>query len=107
MDTLASLALATEPPNDELLLRKPYSRNESLITANMWKHIICQGLMQITVLGIILFQGNYILIQDHKCWVFLHQLVYHNGMNRLVNIIQYSLMYLFYYKYLMRLMQEN
>ena len=26
MDTLASLALATEPPSDELLERKPYSR---------------------------------------------------------------------------------
>lgn len=37
MDTLASLALATEPPTEELLTRKPYSRNESLITANMWK----------------------------------------------------------------------
>lgn len=58
MDTLASLALATEPPTDELLTRKPVSRNESLITANMWKNIICQGLMQIGVLGTILFKGN-------------------------------------------------
>lgn len=32
MDTLAALALATEPPNDELLKRKPYSRFEGLIT---------------------------------------------------------------------------
>lgn len=61
MDTLASLALATEPPTDELLTRKPYSRNESLITANMWKNIICQGLMQIAVLGTILFKGPEIL----------------------------------------------
>jgi Ca2+ transporting ATPase len=60
MDTLASLALATEPPTDELLTRKPYSRNESLITANMWKNIICQGLMQIGVLGTILFKGTFI-----------------------------------------------
>jgi Ca2+ transporting ATPase len=27
-DTLASLALATEPPSDELLKRKPYGRRE-------------------------------------------------------------------------------
>ena len=60
MDTLASLALATEPPTDELLLRKPYSRNESLITANMWKNIIAQGLMQIAVLGTILFKGIFL-----------------------------------------------
>ena len=58
MDTLASLALATEPPTDELLKRKPYSRNESLITAGMWKNIIAQGLLQIVVLGTILFKGN-------------------------------------------------
>ena len=58
MDTLASLALATEPPTDELLRRKPYSRNESLITAGMWKNIIAQGVMQIAILGTILFKGT-------------------------------------------------
>lgn len=59
MDTLASLALATEPPSDDLLKRKPYSRFESLITANMWKNIIGQGLWQIAILGTILFKGNF------------------------------------------------
>jgi Ca2+ transporting ATPase len=28
MDTLAALALATEPPSEDLLLRMPYSRKE-------------------------------------------------------------------------------
>jgi Ca2+ transporting ATPase len=32
MDTLASLALSTEPPSDELLKRKPHSREEYIIT---------------------------------------------------------------------------
>jgi len=41
MDTLASLALSTEPPSDELLLRKPYSRKEYMITPGMWRNIIC------------------------------------------------------------------
>lgn len=58
MDTLASLALATEPPSEELLKRQPYSRFESLITPNMWKNIVVQGLWQIVVLGIILFKGK-------------------------------------------------
>ena len=62
MDTLASLALATEPPTDELLLRQPYSRNESLITPNMWKNIIAQGMFQIAILGIILFKGIIFLM---------------------------------------------
>lgn len=57
MDTLASLALATEPPSDDLLRRKPYSRFESLITADMWKNIITQGILQIIILGTILFKG--------------------------------------------------
>jgi P-type Ca2+ transporter type 2B len=32
MDTLASLALATEPPLPELLTRPPHSRNEYIIS---------------------------------------------------------------------------
>lgn len=41
MDTFASLALATEPPNENLLLRKPYGRNDKMVTSNMWRNIIC------------------------------------------------------------------
>ena len=62
MDTLASLALATEPPSDELLQRKPYSKFESLITAEMWKNIITQGVLQILILGTILFKGIFFMI---------------------------------------------
>ena len=44
MDSLGSLALATEPPYDELLERKPTNRTESIINGRMWKHIILQSL---------------------------------------------------------------
>ena len=57
MDTLASLALATEPPSDELLKRKPITKREGLITNQMWKFIISQGIVQIAILGTILFKG--------------------------------------------------
>jgi len=40
MDTLASLALATEPPTPELLVRKPHGRNEYIVTKKMLKHVI-------------------------------------------------------------------
>jgi len=40
MDTLAALALATEPPSEALLLEKPYSRTEKIVTAVMWRNII-------------------------------------------------------------------
>ena len=47
MDSLGSLALATEPPYEELLQREPTKRNESIINGRMWKHIIMQSLCQI------------------------------------------------------------
>ncbi len=39
MDTFASLALSTEPPNELLLERKPYARDDSIVTPNMWRNI--------------------------------------------------------------------
>jgi len=45
MDTLASLALATESPTEQLLYRKPHSRNEYFLTRKMIKHIVAQALL--------------------------------------------------------------
>ena len=50
MDSLGSLALATEPPYDELLNRHPTEKNESIINGKMWKHIIFQSLIQLILL---------------------------------------------------------
>ena len=58
MDTLASLALATELPTPELLLRKPYGRTSPLISATMAKNILGQSLYQLTVVFGILFYGD-------------------------------------------------
>jgi Ca2+ transporting ATPase len=103
MDTLASLALATEPPSEELLKRKPYSRFEGLITANMWKNIIGQGLWQIVILGTILFKGNYfILSQDLKFSEFHHLFTSRIGMIKQENIIVFSSTFSFYFKFSMR-----
>jgi Ca2+ transporting ATPase len=55
MDSLGSLALATEPPYEELLQREPTKRNESIINGRMWKHIILQSLCQIILLVILYF----------------------------------------------------
>jgi Ca2+ transporting ATPase len=40
MDSLASLALATEPPSELLLDDPPYGRHEYIVTRKMFKHII-------------------------------------------------------------------
>ena len=50
MDSLGSLALATEPPYDELLDRPPTRKNESIINGKMWKHIIIQAACQLALL---------------------------------------------------------
>ena len=61
MDSLGSLALATEPPYDELLNRKPTNRTESIINGRMWKHIILQSLFElILLLMLYLFAPKFI-----------------------------------------------
>ena len=57
MDTLGSIALATEPPTEELLKRKPHSKNEYIISKTMFKHIVGQSIFQITVVMILVFAG--------------------------------------------------
>ena len=39
MDTFASLALATEPPEKGHLKRKPHRRTEYIVSPIMWKHL--------------------------------------------------------------------
>jgi hypothetical protein len=40
MDTFAALALATEPPNEDLLNEKPHPRDDKIVTSVMWRNII-------------------------------------------------------------------
>ncbi|CAM6102585.1 unnamed protein product [Calypogeia fissa] len=60
MDTLGALALATEPPTDDLMERKPVGRREPLITNVMWRNLIGQALFQIIVLMTIDYGGEEI-----------------------------------------------
>lgn len=59
MDTLASLALATDKPNRELLKRKPLGRSYPLISARMWKNIVGHSFYQLTIILVLLFQGQF------------------------------------------------
>ncbi|XP_017051459.1 plasma membrane calcium-transporting ATPase 2 isoform X2 [Drosophila ficusphila] len=61
MDTLASLALATEFPTPDLLLRKPYGRTKPLISRTMMKNILGQALYQLVIIFGLLFVGDLIL----------------------------------------------
>ncbi|VAI19269.1 unnamed protein product [Triticum turgidum subsp. durum] len=42
MDTLGALALATEPPTDNLMKRHPVGRREPLVTNIMWRNLFIQ-----------------------------------------------------------------
>ncbi|XP_039504362.1 plasma membrane calcium-transporting ATPase 1-like [Pimephales promelas] len=64
MDTFASLALATEPPNEALLLRKPYGRNKPLISRTMMKNILGHAVYQLTIIFTLLFAGEQIFDID-------------------------------------------
>ncbi|XP_034433916.1 plasma membrane calcium-transporting ATPase 1a isoform X3 [Hippoglossus hippoglossus] len=64
MDTFASLALATEPPTEALLLRKPYGRNKPLISRTMMKNILGQGVFQLVIIFSLLFAGEKIFDID-------------------------------------------
>ncbi len=65
MDSLASLALATEPPTVELLKRKPHSRDEYIVSSTMFKHIVGQSIFQFLVVVVLVFAGEY-FIPEYK-----------------------------------------
>ncbi|CAK80242.1 unnamed protein product (macronuclear) [Paramecium tetraurelia] len=55
MDTFASLALATEPPNITVLERQPYKREDKIVSPTMNRTIVGGSVYQIAVLCGILF----------------------------------------------------
>lgn len=61
MDTLAALALATDPAHPGLLDRKPDRRTAPLISTDMWKMIVGQSIYQLAVILVIDFAGAKIL----------------------------------------------
>jgi Ca2+-transporting ATPase len=60
-DTLAALALATDPPALSILDRKPDPKSAPLITIAMWKMIVGQTIYQLAVTLILYFGGTKIL----------------------------------------------
>jgi len=60
MDSFASLALATEPPSEGLLKRKPIDKSVGIVTEMMKINIISQAILQIVILLVIIFFGDLI-----------------------------------------------
>ena len=69
MDTLAALALATEPPDDNILERQPQPSSKSIVTELMWRNVFGHAIYQMIVLVVIIFvaQGTFVETYDIKC----------------------------------------
>ncbi|KAF9365501.1 hypothetical protein BGX34_009744 [Mortierella sp. NVP85] len=83
MDTLAALALATEPPSPDVLERGPTAKTAPLINLTMWKMIIGQALFQITLnLVLLKFGAQIFRLQssdgtlDSKNQLVLHTMIF-------------------------------
>jgi Ca2+ transporting ATPase len=61
MDSLAALALATEPPKPELLNREPHSRDDYIISRTMVKHVGIMGVYQSIIIFGLCFAGEYLI----------------------------------------------
>lgn len=57
MDTLAALALATDPPHDSVLDRKPEPKGASIISVTMWKMIMGQAVYQLAITFMLYYGG--------------------------------------------------
>ena len=62
MDTLASLALATEPPTEALLKRKPYGRTKPMVSITMWKCMIGQAIYQLSILFGLIYGSKFLIL---------------------------------------------
>ncbi|XP_073030933.1 calcium-transporting ATPase 1-like [Primulina eburnea] len=64
MDTLGALALATEPPNDDLMRRQPVGRKGNFISNVMWRNILGQSIYQFVVIWYLQTSGKSVFYLD-------------------------------------------
>ncbi|KAA0198336.1 Plasma membrane calcium-transporting ATPase [Fasciolopsis buskii] len=77
MDTLASLALATEQPSPELLERAPYGRTQPLISRQMAKNILGHSIYQLGVIFFLLTGAHLFIEVDNMTGIRIHEPTQH------------------------------
>ena len=77
MDSFGSLALATEPPYEELLLKKPTKNNESIINGHMWKHIIFQSICQFALILFLYLYAPQFIEEDNLIRAAENKIIYY------------------------------
>ncbi|GAB2279572.1 Calcium-transporting ATPase 2, plasma membrane-type [Dionaea muscipula] len=79
MDTLGALALATEPPTDELMKLSPVGRHGNFISNVMWRNILGQSIYQFIVIWILQGKGNSIFgLEDSDSGLTLNTLIFNS-----------------------------
>ncbi|KAG0521473.1 hypothetical protein BDA96_08G163700 [Sorghum bicolor] len=79
MDTLGALALATEPPNDDLMNREPVGRTGKFITNVMWRNILGQSFYQFFVMWYLQTQGkNFFGLEDSGTDIVLNTIIFNS-----------------------------
>jgi len=72
MDTFAALALATEPPEEDILQRAPYHKDAPIVTDVMWRNVHGHAVYQIIIICFVIFfgQGSLCYNYDQECLEF-------------------------------------
>ncbi|ONM01685.1 Calcium-transporting ATPase 2 plasma membrane-type [Zea mays] len=79
MDTLGALALATEPPNDDLMKREPVGRTGKFITNVMWRNILGQSFYQFFVMWYLQTQGkNFFGLEGSGTDIVLNTIIFNS-----------------------------
>tara|TARA_B110001469_G_C9469656_1_gene236116 strand:+ start:109 stop:447 length:339 start_codon:yes stop_codon:yes gene_type:complete len=65
MDTFAALALATEPPAENILERQPMHKDDAIMNKVMWRNVFGHAVYQIIVLIIVIFVGQGTLTHNY------------------------------------------
>lgn len=60
MDSLAAIALASEPPSLKVLERQPVNQSESIISEQMWYNMVGQAVYQVVVMCLMLYSPAWI-----------------------------------------------
>ncbi|VFQ86820.1 unnamed protein product [Cuscuta campestris] len=77
MDTLGALALATEPPTDDLMKSQPVGRKGKFISSVMWRNIFGQSLYQFIIIWYLQGFGKAIFRLDgHGSDLALNTLIF-------------------------------
>ncbi|XP_027347345.1 putative calcium-transporting ATPase 7, plasma membrane-type isoform X2 [Abrus precatorius] len=79
MDTLGALALATEPPTDDLMKRAPVGRKGEFINNVMWRNILGQAMYQFVVIWFLQTIGKWVFfLRGPNAEVVLNTLIFNS-----------------------------